>query len=332
MRYTISLSVASLLWAGAALAEVPRVVADIPPVQALVALVMGDLGQPELLVDKGANAHSFQLRPSQAQAVAEAQLIVWVGPEMTPWLERTLDGIAAPGERRMLIGTEGTYTQGFGAEGDHDDEHAEGEDHDEGKDHAEDEAHDEGEDHEGGEDDDGHSHNGIDPHVWLDPANARLWLGVIAADLARLDPENAATYAANAAAGAAQIAALDAELAAVLAPVRGRPFVVFHDAYGYFTGHYGLRVAGSVALGDATSPGAARLAELRAGLEAGAALCIFPEAAHDPRLVEQMAEGTGVRVGGVLDPEGAALQPGPGLYGDLMRGIATTLAECLTEG
>ena len=82
MRYTISLAMASLV-ALPALAEVPAVVTDIAPVHALVAMVMGDLGTPVLLLDKGADPHDFQLRPSQAQAVATAGLVVWIGPQMS---------------------------------------------------------------------------------------------------------------------------------------------------------------------------------------------------------------------------------------------------------
>lgn len=323
MRYTISLAIATLT-AMPAMAEVPRVVADFVPVHGLVATVMGDLGQPDLLLDRGANAHSFQLRPSQAAGLADADLVVWVGPKMSPWLDRTLDGLGSVSQLRLLD-VSGTHLQDFGSTAAHDHEghdHAEeGHDH-AGHDHASDEA-----GHEGHDDHDGHSHTGTDPHAWLDPANAAVWLEAIAAELGKLDPENAATYAANAAAGKTAIAALDAALATRLAPVQGKPFVVFHDAYGYFSAHYGLTVAGSVSLGDATAPGAAHLKELEE--KAGTALCLFPEAGHDPKLVAQMAETAGVKLGAALDPEGAAVEPGAGAYLATLQGLADTLTACL---
>ncbi|MBL4918135.1 zinc ABC transporter substrate-binding protein [Szabonella alba] len=352
MRYTIALSLASLLTSTAALAEVPRVVTDVPPVHSLVAMVLGDLGEPGLVMDRGGNAHDLQLRPSQAAMIAEAQLAIWAGAAMAPWMDRALTGLGADVPRLTLLETEGTRLRDFGAaqdaepghdghdhgEHDHDAEH-EGHDHDHAHDdHDHDHAGEPGHDHDhahedhAGHDHSGHSHDGIDPHAWLDPHNAGHWLGLIAAELSRLDPDNAATYAANATAGADRIATLEAEIAATLAPVQDRPFVVFHDAYGYFAHEFGLNVAGAVRLGDASSPGAARLRELRAGLEGGFALCAFPEAGHDPALLEQMAEGTGVRIGGLLDPAGAALTPGPMLYEDLMRGLATTITDCLTRG
>jgi zinc transport system substrate-binding protein len=329
MRYTISLlcaSAAAAALAAPAPAEVPRVMTDIPPVQSLAAQVMGDLGTPGVLLEAGANAHDFQLRPSQVAELAEAGLVIWVGPEMTPWLDRTLDGLSDGGARLGLLAAPGTTTRAFGPaadknHGEHDHDHDHG-DHD----HAEEASHDhsaEGHDH---------AHDGTDPHAWLDPGNAQVWLAAIAAELSRLDPGNAAVYAANAGAAAEQIAALDADIAARLEPVADRPFVVFHDAYGYFADHYGLTVAGAIALGDAASPGAAHLKELQGGLAAGQALCIFPEANHDPKLVGVMAEGTAVKVGGALDPEGSSLDPGPGLYAALLGGMAETLTACLGDG
>jgi zinc transport system substrate-binding protein len=284
-------------------AEVPRVVTDIPPVHAIVAQVMGDLGMPTLLLTKGADEHDFALSPSQARAVAKAELVVWIGPELSPWLDRALAASGDSSATVTLMGAEGTVTRAYRAEAEHDHQAEEG-------------GH------------DAHDHEGVDPHVWLDPVNAERWLPLIAEQLSRLDPHNAATYAANAATVADDIRTLDAEVAAILAPAKDKPIVLFHDAYGYFADHYGLTIAGTVALGDATSPGALRLSELRGRMEGGEVLCVFPEVQHDPALVVQMAEGTGVRIGGALDPVGSSLNAGPGAYAALMRGIAQTIADC----
>lgn len=311
MRYIISFLLTSVPLIAAA--EVPRVVTDIPPIHSITAQVMGDLGQPDLLLDRGADPHSYQLRPSQAASLANANLIFWVGPAMTPWMERALDSLSPDIRRIALLESEGTFRRAFGQTDAHDHEHGEEEalidsnaaDH---------------------QDDD---HSGFDPHAWLDPENARLWADVIAAELARLDPENAKVYAANAQAAQAGINALDSEIARILAPVQHRPFVVFHDAYGYFTSHYGLTVAGSVALGDASSPGAARLRALSQTVADGGDLCLFPEGQHDPSLILQMAEGTQARIGAALDPEGSSIPPGPDAYATMMRALATTIADCL---
>lgn len=336
MRYTISLLAASTALTTPALAEVPQVVTDIPPVHALVAQVMGDLGKPVLLLERGANAHDFQLKPSQIAALSEADLVVWIGPAMTPWLDRALE--TAEGAQSMtLLDTPGTELREYGAADPHD-HAADDHDHDHGAEVAKatdaENAHDH--DHDHGHDDhaeDGHDHQhtGTDPHAWLDPANAQTWLRLVSDRLSEADPENAAVYKANAEAASARIASLDATLAARLAPLHDRPFVVFHDAYGYFADHYDLSIAGTIALGDAASPGAAHLAELRSTMQGGAPLCIFPEANHDPKLVATMVEGSDVRIGAPLDPEGALLDPGPGLYDALLTGLADALTGCLAE-
>lgn len=346
MRYIISntLSSAAILLGSAALlpatfptaafAEVPKVVTDIPPVHSLVAAVMGDLGQPDLLLEPGASEHHFQLRPSQARTLSAADLVVLIGPELTPWIEQPLalrpSGAAVLG----LLAAKGTHLQNYGKEGDaegHDHDH--GHDHEHGDEHSHEGGHEDGHDHaEAADGDHDHSHEGTDPHAWLDPANGQHWLGVIAAELGRLDPENAAAYQANATAAAEKITAADTEAQALLAPVKDQPFVSFHDAWGYFTAHYGLSSAGAISPGDASTPGAKHLTELRAKVAAGEVVCLFPEAGQDPVLAERVAENTGVRIGAALDPVGTAMDPGPDLYTLLLTLTARHLAECLSAG
>lgn len=327
MRYIISFAAATLGLSLPGLADVPQVVTDIHPVHSLVAQVMGDLGTPELLLEKGANEHDFQLRPSQAAGLSEADLVVWIGPELTPWLDRALTGLGGEGAQLALLAVAGTETQEFSADGAH--RH--------GASEAEADGHDDhGHDDHGHDDhaaaDDGHAHAGTDPHAWMDPANAKVWLTAIAGELARIDPENAATYGANATAAAARIDALDGEIAALLAPVQGKPLVVYHDAYGYFAAHYGLEIFGSVALGDATAPGAARLADLRDGLAQGGTVCLFPEAQHDDGLIQTLAETPGTRIGAALDPNGSLQDPGPAAWEGMMRALATAMADCALAG
>lgn len=286
----LALPLAVCLAARPAVAEVPRVLTDIPPVHALVAGVMGGLGAPELLLAPGADEHDFQLRPSQMRAIEEAGLIVWVGAELTPWLAEA--GAESPAERLGLLDLPTTQHRDFAG-------------------------------------DEGHDHGTRDPHAWLDPDNARAWVAAIAARLAALDPANAETYRANAIDVAAKITALEARIAARLAPLAGRGFVTFHDAYGYFAAHFGLSPLGSIADGEAAAPGAAHLTDLRALLASGAVACLFPEAQHDPALALQLAEDTPTRLGGPLDPVGSAIPPGAGAYEALMTGIAETLVDCL---
>lgn len=298
---------ALILSAAPALAEIPKVGTDIPPVASLTAQVMGDLGKPTLLLEKGASAHDFQLRPSQAAALADADLVIWIGPEMTPWLDRALKGTGTGGNVLGLLAAERTYRKEFEGKGEHDDgDHA-----------AADEA-------------DGHTHDGIDPHAWLNPDNAAIWLGLIAEALSQEDPDNSATYLANAEAARDTLASTTAEVTAILAPHSTARFVVFHDAYGYFSGFFGLTGIEAIAAGDATTPGAERLAELKAEITAEDIICVFPEAGHDVSLAELMTEGTGARLGRALDPEGIDLDVGVETYGAILTGLASAIDDCLS--
>ena len=294
-RAVFASALAATFAAAPALAAPPQVLADTPAVGSLVAQVMGDLGRPDVLLAPGADAHDFQLRPSQAVALAGADLLFWVGPVFTPWLERAIKGVGLRGTSVPLLQAEGVYLRGY---------------------------------------EDGHDHgtdplNNTDPHAWLDPQNAAVWVDAIATRLAGVDPENAPTYAANAQAAREGLAALDADLAQALGPVRTAPLILFHDAYGYFADHYGLTIAGTIALGDAARPGAGRIAAIRETLVETGAACVFPEVQHDPALVRVVIEGTGARIGGALDPAGSSLPPGPDHYERLMRGLAETILACL---
>ncbi len=355
-------SLAALLAATAAQAQVPAVITEIPVTHALVSQVMGELGTPQLLLDRGADPHHFQLRPSQARALAQADLVVWMGPDLTPWLARTTNALS---NARLLelLSVEGTYLQPFAearlmADASHDDhghghddhahehdhEHHDHGDHDHGHDDHDDDHHDHGHDHGHHEHDhdDGHDehahddhdhghdhhHGGTDPHAWLNPDNAQTWLAAIAAELSALDPDNAAIYQSNAEAAQASIAELKGELESILAPARDTGIVVYHDAYGYFAESFGLNVLGSVTLGDAASPGAARLSTMRANLAQAGVECIFPEVNHPDAYVALVIEDSTLRVGRPLDPAGTMLEPGAALYETLMREMARTIADC----
>ena len=184
-------------------------------------------------------------------------------------------------------------------------------------------------DREHGHDDHGHSHDGADGHAWLSTEIAVHWVGVIADTLAARDPENAATYAANAEAARAELAALKSEISATLEPVRGERFVVFHDAYQYFEREFGLSAAGAISMSDAARPSPARIAEVQEEVAEANVRCVLSEPQFNPDLVATVMDGTPARTA-VADPQGLGLEPGAALYPQLMRNLAGALATCLT--
>ncbi len=307
----------ALLMAGAvatpAVAEVPRVVASIKPVHALVAAVMGDLGAPALIVKGAASPHTYSLRPSDAAALQDAELVFWTGHGLELFLEDTITALAPKAEIVELAESPGIMLlpprEGGTFEPHGHDESGHVHDHEEGGDHADEEE--------------------ADMHFFLDPENAKAMVRQVVANLSAADPEHAATYAAN---GQAQIADLDAlleETRARLEPFADRPFVVFHDAYQYFERRFDLAVVGSITVSPGVSPGADRIAEIRDKLRTLDAACVFAEPQFDPRIVDVLIEGSSARAG-VLDPEGAALAEGPRAYRELVENLVTGLAACLT--
>ncbi len=175
------------------------------------------------------------------------------------------------------------------------------------------------------------SHDETDPHVWLDPANARRIATHMASVLSELDPDNANRYQVNLLGVQARIDALDKSLHAVLAPVRARPFVVFHDGYGYFERAYGLNRVAAVTLAPERAPGARRLREIRGIIRNAGAICVFAEPQFRPALITTLARGTSARIA-TLDPLGAAIPPGTEAYFTLMRALAASLRRCLAAG
>lgn len=203
--------------------------------------------------------------------------------------------------------------------GDKHDDHG----HDDHDDHAE-EKHDDHDDH------DDHGHEGFDPHVWLDPLNAKAMVHEIEEALSEADPDNAAAYAANAESVMGKLDSLVAEIDAELQPVKGRRYVVFHDAYQYFETRFGVSAVGSITVSPEILPGAERVSELQEKVRSLDATCVFSEPQFEPKLVATVTENTNAGTG-VLDPLGAAIDDGPDLYFTLIRNMARALKECLSR-
>lgn len=172
---------------------------------------------------------------------------------------------------------------------------------------------------------------GTDPHIWLDPANARVIVTAMAETLAAVNPAHAAAYRANAGRTNRRIRALDHELNAALGPVRGLTYVVFHDAYQYFQRRYRVPHAAALTVSPERAPGARRLRQVRRTLTRGGVRCAFAEPGMTPAVMQTLVRGTKARIA-TLDPLGVGLAPGPGAWFALMRGLAKSLVACLARG
>lgn len=316
MRLFASLFV-MILSAGVSWADTPRVAVDIAPVHSLVARVMDGISSPSLIIAPGASPHDYRLRPSEATALQNADVIFWIGPTLTPWLDTALLTLADGAIKTALIEESGAkrlpYRESALFERHDHDDHA---NHD---DHA---------DHEDHEDHDDHADHSIDPHLWLSPDNASVWLDEIADVLAKADPANAATYRANADAGQKELADLEGDIQKILKPHRGKNFIIFHDGFQYFEDHFDVPARGAIALSDASQPGPARLAAIRGRIADEAISCLLSEPQYKAGIIAAVTGDTQVKIG-VVDAIGYRLELGRDLYPQLLRDLAEALAECL---
>ena len=303
-----------------------KVIASIKPVHSLVAAVMEGVGKPDLLVEGAGSPHTYSLKPSQAKKLQEADIVFWMSHDLEAFLENSIEGIAANATSVPLMDAHGLIKLDF-REGGAFDAHAhdDHDDHDEHKDHDD---HDDHKDHKDHDDHDDHGHHGTDPHVWLDPVNAKAMIHEIEETLIEADPANASAYEANAEAMMSKLDYLVAEIDAQLQPVKGRGYVVFHDAYQYFENRFGVSAVGSITVSPEVLPGAERVTELREKVKNLDATCVFSEPQFEPKLVMTITESTNAGTG-VLDPLGASIDGGTELYFTLIRNMAKSLKDCL---
>jgi len=326
---------ATILWAisslgvSAANADV-NVVTSIKPVHSLVSSVMQGVGSPTVIIEGAGSPHTYSLKPSQAKQLQDADLVFWMGDELETFLEGPIQNIAKNAKSIKLIDSHGLKKIKFREGGmfDEHDDHDDHDDHDK-EEHAKDDHDDHGHDKHAKDDHDDHGHGEFDPHVWLDPINAKAVVHEIEEALVKADPKNAKKYEANAVRMAGKLDQLVTELRVQLQPVQGKGFIVFHDAYQYFEQRFGVAAIGSITVSPEVMPGAERVKDLRKKIRGLRATCVFSEPQFEPKLVPTLVDGTGVQTG-VLDPLGSSLTKGPDLYFELVREMARSLKECLS--
>lgn len=296
-----------------------NVVVSIAPIHALVAGVMEGVGEPELLLPGGASPHSYALKPSDARALNKAAIVVRVSDQLENFLTRPIASLASKARILTLAEVKGMTLYepregGLWEKHGHDDEHDHStEKHDE---HAHAEKHEDHEEHE------------YDPHIWLDPQNAKRIVNAVAATLRKAYPEHVKTFTANAQKLNLKLDKLDRDLFAATKPLQGKPYILFHDATRYFDSRYKLNPVGAISVSPDRPAGARRLREIRTRIKDQGVVCVFAEPQFQPKLVQTLISGTSAQAGS-LDPIGAGIQPGPELYFKLMRNLATSMAGCL---
>ncbi len=305
-----------------------KVVTSIKPIHSLASYLMDGVGKPDLIVDGYASPHGFALKPSHAKMIQNADIIFWVGEDIESFLEKPLKSIAKKADKIELMEIKGLTKLKFRErnifEG-HDDHGHKEDDHD---DHAkkEDDHDDHGHDDEHKEDGhDDHGHGEYDPHIWLDPMNAKVILSEMAEHLIENDQENEAKYKANLKKAHKDLDKLTKKVKSEL----NKDFksIVFHDAYQYFEKRFGINILGAFTVNTDVMPGAEQLAEIREIIEHDKVSCIFSEPQFNPDIIKAVAKDTNVATG-VIDPLGATLNPGKDLYFDLIVNMSKSFKGC----
>ena len=286
-----------------------KVLVSIKPFHSLVSAIMQDVSEPLLLINGNNSPHSSALRPSSAENLQQADLVFWGGEILEGFLTKPIQSLSSRAKLVSLQETAGLrllpLRSGIGWQ-----KH----ETDSANDHsAEDET---------------TSTSGTDPHIWLDPYNAKIISSKIVEILTEMDPQNAQSYRRNGEKYGLRLELLDRKLKAEMTKVAETPYMVFHDAYQYFEKRYQLNVVGSMTLHIGFGSSVRRLTAVRKTIQKEKIRCIFSEPQFSPKLLQTVIAGTNVKQG-TLDPLGAGLESGAELYFTLLNNLSHNLSSCL---
>ena len=297
-----------------------KVVASIKPIHSLASYLMNGVAKPDLIVDGYASPHGFAMKPSHAKMLQNADLIFWVGEDVENFLEKPLGSIAKKAEKIELMQIKGLQVLKFRERNIFDDHDDHGhDDHDKKEDH---DSHAKKEDH---DDHEGHAQGEFDPHIWLDPINAKVILNEMVAHLIENDPKNEAKYKSNLDEALKDIDKLTIDVMTELS--NSVSSIVFHDAYQYFEKRFNVNILGAFTVNTDVMPGAEQLAEIREIIEHDKVACVFSEPQFNPDIIKAVAKDMNIKTG-VIDPLGATLNPGKDLYFSLIKNMSASFKGC----
>jgi zinc transport system substrate-binding protein len=298
-------------------ADSPRVLVSIAPLHSLVSQITDGVCTVDLLLDSRQSPHLFNPTPHDMERLLEADVVFWIGPHLENGLVRLLQkrdkmNVAVihalrlkhlplrtnadfePHDHRSCVGHHHSHTHSAEV-------------------HGQEEA-----------------SSTFDAHVWLDPDNALIILGIIKETLIQIDPSNQKAYRANYENAVVKLKSLKDEIMAETRALQGKPFLVFHDGYQYFEKAFGLEGVGSFVLDVGAQPSLKRMRQLQEKIETKGVRCLFAEPQYKSETLTRLAQSLGIKVG-VLDYLGIGITPGPNSYAEMMKGLSTSLRACLHD-
>ena len=302
-----------------------KVVTTIKPLYSLISRIMETRGEPQLIIEGTNNPHTFVFKPSHAKMIEEADIIFWIGEDLEAFMEKPLDSLAEKAQvisfmelssiEKLKFREKNIFDDHDG----HEDEHEGHEDDDDDHGHKDD---DHDDDH---KDAHAHAHGEFDPHIWLDPENAKEMVKIIRDELIKIDPEGQRQYSVNTAGATLELDNLINSVEKELS--KDISYIVFHDAYQYFENRFGVIPAGALTLNPDVLPGAKQIADIQDVINDKGIKCIFSEPQYNPKIIETLGNDMNVSTG-VIDPLGAFIDAGPTMYVELINGIANSIKEC----
>lgn len=299
------LLIVGLLLSVAASAQV-RVVASIKPLQMIAHAITDGVSAPEVLIPDNQSYHHFVLRPSTVRLLSQADLVIWIGPELEMWMEGQLS--ASNKTVVEILSLPGLITQHSGHN--HEDgvevlipEHGS---------HA------------------GHQHKDgayLDPHVWLDTRNALIAARAIAAALVELDADNARLYQDNLSAFQQQLAQLEIRLQQQLEPLRQTDYAVYHDAFQYFESEFGLSHSLVFVDNEELQPGVRHTLAVRQAIANRPINCLMEDVTAQASTIRALLGNHPVkRIS--ADTTGQTLTSTPQAYIQMISNLADAFLQC----
>ena len=278
-------------------AQAMNVLSSVKPINLIVQELTNGVSESSYLVPQSASPHDYALRPSDIKKIKNADMIIWYGNDLEPFLSKVLAD-----QKNVITISEFSSVDFYHFDQHGDDAHAE---------------------------ESGHHHN-TDPHFWLGPKEALGVAKEITVQLIKIDPLNKDQYKSNLAAFENKLAQAVETISKQLKPVQSKGYFVFHDAYGYFERYFGMNNLGHFTVSPDRKPGAKTLINIKKSLLNQQAVCVFSEPQFEPAIVTTITRGTEVHKG-ELDPLAIQQADENGAYFIFLSTISNELSRCLSQ-
>lgn len=272
------------------------IVTTIKPIQMLVTAIAGEQLKSVQLIPDGVSPHHYALKPSDTKQLHSASLIFRIDDDFEIFLNKSLQQINQNTSVVSLANVEGVQLISLNK------------------------------DHEDHEEHHVYSHS-KDLHIWLDPNNAIAMSRIIAKKLAEIDPKHKQDYNDRMNQLITKIQVADEKLKIKLKPMSNKAFMVFHNGWGYFEKHYGLKNITVINQSPTDQLGVAKVKVIRNMIKRKKIECLFSEPQSKAAILQTLIKGSHAKAS-KLDILGSQIKINSDSYIELLDSIADGLLNC----